>query len=63
MIKTTPMIIARYIGWFPANTPRAIATIPINKTSIEVKFEILPVLDNNALIPNMIIMNPTIKNW
>lgn len=53
-------MIARNIGLPPANIPRAIATIPINKTSIEVKFEILFTLDINPAIPNIIIINPTI---
>ena len=60
MIKTIPIIIARYSGLLPANIARAIATIPINKISIEVKFDILPVLDSKPHIPNIIIMNPTI---
>ena len=55
-----PIMIARYSGLLPANTARAIATIPINKTSIEVKFEILLALDTNPVIPNSIMMNPTI---
>lgn len=55
-----PIMIARYSGLLPVNTARAIATIPINKTSIEVKFEILLALDTNPVIPNSIIMNPTI---
>lgn len=54
------MMIARNNGLLAANTPRAIATIPINNTSIDVKFEILVTFDINPAIPNIIIMNPTI---
>lgn len=60
MIKTTPIIIAMYIGWLSANTARAIATIPIINTSIEVNADMRFILDINPVIPNTIIMNPTI---
>ena len=58
-IKTTPMIIAIYIGWFIANAARAIATIPINNTKIDVNVENLFILENIPAILNIIIMNPT----
>lgn len=60
MIKTTPIIIAMYIGWLSANIARAIATIPIINTSIEVNVDMRFILDINPVIPNTIIMNPTI---
>ena len=60
MIKTTPIIIAMYIGWLSANTARAIAMIPIINTSIEVNVDMRFILDINPVIPNTIIMNPTI---
>ena len=59
-IKTTPIIIAMYTGWFIANAASAIATIPIINTKIEVNVENLFILENIPAIPNMIIMNPTI---
>ncbi len=54
------MMIAMYIGWLSANTASAIETIPINKTSIDVKEDILFTFDINPVIPNTIMMNPTI---
>ena len=57
------MMIAMYIGWLSANTASAIETIPINKTSIDVKEDILFTFDINPVIPNTIMMNPTIQNW
>lgn len=49
-----------YIGWLSANTARAIAMIPIINTSIEVNADMRFILDINPVIPNTIIMNPTI---
>ena len=49
-----------YIGWLSANIARAIATIPIINTSIEVNADMRFILDINPVIPNTIIMNPTI---
>lgn len=49
-----------YIGWFSANTASAITTIPISKTSTDVNKDIRFILDNNPVIPNAIIINPTI---
>lgn len=48
------------IGWLSANTARAIAMIPIINTSIEVNVDMLFLLDISPVIPNTIIMNPTI---
>ena len=55
-----PITVARNIGLLPANTASAIATIPIKRTSIEVKLEILLACDTNPAIPNSIMINPTI---
>lgn len=52
-----------YIGWLRANIARAIDTIPINKTSMDVKEDILFNFEINPVIPNTIIINPTIYNW
>ena len=60
MIRTIPIIIAIYIGWLSANTASAIAIIPIIKTSIEVNVDILVIFEINPVIPNTIIINPTI---
>ena len=51
-----------YTGWLSENAARAIATIPIIKTIIDVKVDILVIFDNNPVIPNTIIINPTIWN-
>lgn len=56
-------MIATYIGLFAANIPRKIEMIPINRTSIDVNEENLVILDNNPFIPNIIMINPTRKNW
>lgn len=45
-----------YIGSFNANTASATAIIPIIKTSIDVN---LDNFENNPVIPNTIIINPT----
>ncbi len=59
-IKTIPIMIAMYIGWFIANAASAIATIPIRNTKIEVNTDNPFILEINPAIPNIIIMNPTI---
>ena len=45
-----PITVARNIGLLLAKTASAIATIPINRTSIEVKVEILLACDTNPAI-------------
>ena len=54
------IIIAIYTGWLIAYAARAIATIPMIKTSIEAKVDTLVTFDINPIIPNAIIINPTI---
>ncbi len=51
---------AIYIGLLSANTARTIKTIPINKTRIDENADTLVILDINPVIPNTIIINPTI---
>lgn len=48
-----------YIGSLIAYAARTIARIPMIRTSIEVKVDILVTFDTNPIIPNAIIMNPT----
>ncbi len=43
-----------------ANIARAIAMIPIIKTRIDEKFDTCSDFDNSPVIPNTIIINPTI---
>ena len=59
MIKTTPIIIAIYIGWLIANTASAIEMIPIIMTRIDEKVDTLFSFDINPVIPNTIIIKPT----
>lgn len=48
-----------YIGWLIANVASAIDITPINKMNIDVNFENLVILENNPVIPKIIMINPT----
>lgn len=48
-----------YVGLLSENAARAIEMIPIIKINSDKKVNVLLILDNNPVIPNSIMMNPT----